>query len=95
MQQALPGALAQAFAANIAPGDSNGATLRVRIDSVYLGQRGPADPHSMRGVVILSGSAARQTRLRATSTYIASPVDQTLVEQALRVACKRCRNLTG
>ncbi len=37
----------------------------------------------MRGVATLTGSAARQTRLRATSTYIPSPVDQALWEQAL------------
>jgi len=84
-QQALPGALAQAFAAHMAPGDPNGATLSVRIDSVYLGGGGPADPDIMRGVATLSGGAgpARTTRLRATSTYIPSPVDQSLVEQAL------------
>jgi len=85
-QQALPGALAQAFAANMVPGDPNGATLSVRIDSIYLGGGGPADPDRMRGVATLSGGggAARQTRLRATSTYISSPVDQALVEQALQ-----------
>ena len=37
----------------------------------------------MKGMATLSGSAARQIKLRATSTYIPSPVDQTLVEQAL------------
>ncbi len=84
MQQALPGQLAQAFAANMAPGDPSGATLRVRINSIYLGQGGPADPDSMKGAATLSGSAARQTKLRATSTYIPSPVDQTLVEQAMQ-----------
>ncbi len=84
VQQALPGQLAQAFAANMAPGDPNGATLSVRIDSIYLGQGGPADPDSMRGVATLSGSVARQTRLRATSTYIPSPVDTALWEQALQ-----------
>jgi hypothetical protein len=83
VQNALPGQLAQAFAANMAPGDPGGATLRVRIDSIYLGQGGPADPDSMKGVATLSGSAARQTKLRATSTYIPSPVDQTLMQQAL------------
>jgi hypothetical protein len=84
VQQALPGQLAQAFAANMAPGDPSGATLRVRVDSVHLGQGGPADPDSMRGVATLSGSAAGRTRLRATSTYIPSPVDQALWEQALQ-----------
>jgi hypothetical protein len=83
-QQALPGALAQAFAANIAPGDPNGATLSVRIDSVYLGGGGPADPDRMRGAATLSGGggAARQTRSRATSTWTPNPTDQALVEQS-------------
>jgi hypothetical protein len=85
-QAALPGALAQAFAANMAPGDPGGATLSVRIDSIYLGQGGPADPDTMKGAAMLSGGAgpARKTRLRATSTYIANPTDQALVEQALQ-----------
>jgi hypothetical protein len=85
-QAALPGALAQAFAANMAPGEAGGATLSVRIDSIYLGGGGPADPDIMKGVATLTGGGgpARKTRLRATSTYIANPVDQTLVEQALQ-----------
>ena len=85
-QAALPGALAQAFAANMAPGDPGGATLSVRIDSIYLGQGGPADPDTMKGAATLSGGGgpARKTRLRATSTYIANPTDQALVEQALQ-----------
>jgi hypothetical protein len=85
-QAALPGALAQAFVANMAPGDPGGATLSVRIDSIYLGQGGPADPDTMKGAATLSGGGgpARKTRLRATSTYIANPTDQALVEQALQ-----------
>jgi hypothetical protein len=83
VQQQLPGLLAQDLAASMAPGDPSAATLRVRIDSIYLGGGGPADPDTMKGVATLSGSATRQTKLRATSTYIPSPVDQTLVEQAL------------
>lgn len=85
-QQALPGQFAQALAPHMAPGDPNGATLSVRINSISLGQGGPADPDTMKGVATLSGGAGgapRQIRLRATSTYISSPVDQTLVEQAL------------
>jgi len=70
----------------MAPGDPSGATLSVRIDSVYLGGGGPGDPARMRGVATLSGGAgpARTTRLRATSTYTANPVDQALVEQAMQ-----------
>jgi len=84
VQQALPGQLAQAFAANMAPGDPNGAILSVRIDSVHLGQGGPADPDSMSGVATLSGSKSRQARLRATSTYIPETVNQSLPEQAVQ-----------
>jgi hypothetical protein len=82
---ALPGALAQAFASHMAPGDPSGRTLSVTINSIYLGGGGPADPDSIRGVATLSGSAGptRTTRLRATSTYIPSPINQALVEQAL------------
>ena len=85
-QDSLPGALAQAFASHMAPGDPSGGTLSVRIASVYLGGGGPADPDRMRGVASLSGGAApaRTTSLRATSTYISSPFDQALVEQALQ-----------
>ena len=84
VQQTLPGALAQALSANMAPGDPDGATLSVRINSIYLGQGGPADPDAMKGVATLSGPATRQTKLQATSTYIPSPVDQTLVAQAMQ-----------
>jgi hypothetical protein len=85
-QAALPGALAQALAGSMAPGHPNGATLSVRVDAIYLGGGGPGDPDRMRGAATLSGGggAARQTSLRATATYIASPVDQTLVEQAMQ-----------
>ena len=87
VQQALPGQLAQAFAANMAPGDPNGAVLSVRIDSIFLGGGGPANPDIMKGVATLSGGAggaARQTNLRTTSTYIPETVDQALPEQALQ-----------
>ena len=80
VQSALPGALAQAFAAHMAPGDASAATLSVRIDSIYLGGGGPANPDIMRGVATLNG---RQARLRATATYIPTPTDQALPEQAL------------
>jgi hypothetical protein len=85
-QQALPGALAQAFAAHMAPGDPAGGTLRVRVDSIYLGGGGPADPDRMRGSATLSGGAgpARHTSARATSTYFPMAVDQALPEQALQ-----------
>ena len=79
-QDALPGALAQAFASHMAPGDPSGGALNVRIDSIYLGGGGPADPDIIKGVATLNG---RRTAVRATSTYISNPTDQALVEQAL------------
>jgi hypothetical protein len=79
-QDALPGALAQAFSRHMALGDPSGGTLSVTIDAIYLGGGGPADPDTMKGVATLNG---RQTSLRATSTYIPSPTDQALPEQAL------------
>jgi hypothetical protein len=85
-QQALPGQLAQTFAPVMAPGDPSGATLSVRIDSVYLGGGGSADPDIMRGAATLSGGAGptRAARVRAISVYIPSPVDQAEPEQALQ-----------
>jgi hypothetical protein len=84
-QDALPGALAQAFARRMATGDPGGGTLSVTVNAIYLGNGGPANPDVMTGVATLSGGGGptRTTRLHATSTYIPSPVDQTLVEQAL------------
>jgi hypothetical protein len=85
-QQALPGQLAQSFAPVMSPGDPSGATLNVRIDSIYLGEGGPGDPDQMRGAATLSGGAGptRVTRVRAIAIYIPSPVDQSLPEQALQ-----------
>ena len=74
-QEALPGALAQTLSSQ-----TGGGTLSVRIDSIYLGGGGPADPDIMRGVATLNG---RRVRVRATATYIPSPTDQALPEQAL------------
>ena len=85
VQQAPPGALAQTFASHMAPGDPSGRTLSVSVKSVYLRRGGPADPDPMRGVATRARRGpARTTRLRATSTYIPSPVDQVLVEQAFK-----------
>jgi hypothetical protein len=80
-QQALPGALAQVLGSGV-PG---GPPLQVRIDTLYLGGGGPADPDRMRGVATLGGGGAAHTiNVRATSTYFASPTDQALPEQALQ-----------
>ena len=87
-QQALPAQLAQALASRMAPGEPGAATLSVRIDSLYLGGGGPANPDTMRGVATLNG---RQVNLRATSTYFPNPTDQALPEQALQT---RVNNLS-
>jgi hypothetical protein len=44
VQQALTGALAQAFAAHMAPGDPSGRTLSVMVNSVYLRGEDPPTP---------------------------------------------------
>ena len=75
VQQSLPGALAQALGSRAAGG------LHVRIDTLYLGNGGPGDPDRMRGVATLGG---RTIKVRANSTYWASPTDQALPEQALQ-----------
>jgi hypothetical protein len=74
-QQALPGALAQAFGSRVPSG------LHVRIDTLYLGNGGPGDPDRMRGVATVGG---RTINVRATSTYFPTPTDQALPEQALQ-----------
>jgi hypothetical protein len=76
-QQALPGALAQALGSG-APGEPS---LHVRIDTLYLGGGGPADPDRMRGVATVGGHTIS---VRAVSTYFPSPTDQALPEQALQ-----------
>lgn len=80
-QDALPGALRQALASHMAPGDPGGGTLSVVVNSIYLGGGGPADPDRMRGVATFNG---RQVNVRATSTWVPSPVDQALVEQSMQ-----------
>ncbi len=79
VQQALPGALAQAFAAHMAPGDPHGETLSVRINSVYLGNGYAADADRMRGEAALG---ARQATITAPSTWWPNPTDQALWEQS-------------
>ena len=86
VQDSLPGALAKALASHYAPGAANGATLSVTVNSLSLGQGGPADPDTIQGVATLSGGAgaARNTPVMATSTWVPSPVDDTLVEQSTK-----------
>jgi hypothetical protein len=75
VQAALPGALAQALGSRAPEG------LHVRVDTLYLGGGGPADPDRMSGVAMVAG---RMIHVRAVSTYIANPTDQALPEQALQ-----------
>jgi hypothetical protein len=80
-QEAMPGAIAQAFASHMAPGDPSGGTLSVVINSIYLGGGGPADADRIRGVATFNG---KQVNVRATSTWFPSPVDQSLPEQSMQ-----------
>ena len=75
VQQSLPGALAQALGSRAAGG------IHVRVDTLYLGNGGPADPDRIRGVATLGG---RTINVRAVSTYLSTPTDQALPEQALQ-----------
>ena len=76
-QQAVPAALTQVLGSG-APG---GPPLHVRINTLYLGGGGPADPDTMRGVATFGG---RTINVRAQSTYFSNPTDQALPEQALQ-----------
>jgi hypothetical protein len=91
VEQALPGALAQALAAHLAPGERNGAILVARIEYIYFGPTGGgagpsgASQDSIRGVLIVKGpraGIAAETPLRAISTYYPMGVDQALIEEA-------------
>ena len=75
VQQSLPGALARVLGSR-APGG-----LHVRVETLYLGNGGPADPDRMVGVATLGG---RTINVRANSTYWSTPTDQALPEQALQ-----------
>ena len=80
-QQALPGALAQAFGARMAPGDPAAVPLNISLQTLYLGGGGPADPDRMTGVATVGGHTIS---VRAVSTYFSNPTDQALPEQALQ-----------
>lgn len=91
VQQELPGALSQALAGYLAPGDRSGATLVARIDAIYLGPSsgGPGPFNStqdtLTGVLLVRGArggVASDKPLTAISTYYPMAVDQALVEQA-------------
>jgi hypothetical protein len=81
VQDALPGALANAFASHMAPGDPSGQTLSVTVTSVILASLGPSGSATdwMIGDAVLG---ARHTHLRGTSTYNPTTGDQALFVQA-------------
>jgi hypothetical protein len=92
VEEALPGALAQALAPYMAPGDRNAATLVARIDYLYLGQSsgGPGFFHqtqdTINGTLLVKGprgGVLASVPLRAISSYFPMAVDQALVERAL------------
>jgi len=86
VQQALPGALAQALGAYMSPGDRHGATLVARIDDLYLGPNfgtgvwgGSQD--TINGTIFIKGphgGVAAETPIRAITSYHQTPVDQPL-----------------
>jgi hypothetical protein len=87
VQEALPGALAQALAGRLSPGDRNGATLTARIDHLYLGPNSGgtglwgASQDTIEGVLFVRGprgSIAAETPLRAITSYHPNPFDQPL-----------------
>ena len=87
LQQALPGALAQALGGYMAPGDRNGATLVARIDYLYLGPNaggtGPwgASQDTINGTLLIKGphgQIAASAPVRAITSYHPSPFDQPL-----------------
>jgi hypothetical protein len=91
VQQELPGALAQALARYMAPGDRSGATLVARIDLIYLGPSSGgtgalgSTQDTIKGVLLVRGArggVAADTPLRAIASYYPMAVDQALVEEA-------------
>jgi hypothetical protein len=91
MEQALPGDLARALSAYLAPAQPNGATLLARIRDVNFGQSGGrgggsgASQDSVQGVLIVGGpraGIAAQTPLRAINPYSPDAADPALLEEA-------------
>jgi hypothetical protein len=86
LEEALPGALEQALAGYMAPGDRNGATLVARIDYLYLGPNHGVGPlgssqDTINGSLLVKGprgGVAAAAPIRAITSYIPTPVDQPL-----------------
>ena len=93
VEEALPGALAQALRPYLAPGDRRAATLVARIDYLYLGPSsgGPGffrqTQDTINGTLLVKGprgGVIASVPLRAISSYFPMAVDQALVERALQ-----------
>jgi hypothetical protein len=92
VQQALPGALAQALAGYMASGDRDGAILVARIDYIYLGPSsggGGRDAiptqDTITGTLEIKGprgGVLSNVPVRAISSYFPMAVDQAVVEEA-------------
>ena len=82
VEQELPRRLAQALAGRLT---QKGGTLVVRVDTLTLGPNsgatihGGSSPDNIGGVAMIGG---REWPVRATSTYYASPIDQTMIDQS-------------
>ena len=82
VEQELPRQLAEALSRRRTP---KGGTLVVRIDTLTLGPNsgatihGGSSPDNIGGVTMIGNV---QWPVRATSTYYASPIDQTMIDQS-------------
>ena len=82
VEQELPRLLAQALAGRLTP---RGGTLIVRIDTLTLGPNsgatvhGGSSPDNIGGVATIGST---RWPVRATTSYYASPIDQTMIEQS-------------
>jgi hypothetical protein len=82
VERELPRQLAQALAGRLTP---KGGTLTVRIDYLTLGPNtgatihGGSSPDNIRGVATIGNV---QWPVQATTSYSASPIDQTMIEQS-------------
>ena len=80
VERELPGALARSMAGRIPSGG-----LIVRIEYLTLGPNtgatvhGNSSPDNIIGVAIAGG---REIPVRATTSYMSSPIDQTMIEQS-------------
>jgi hypothetical protein len=86
VQQAAPGALAQAFALHIAARRPERQDAQRHGQFRLSGRRGTRRPRHNEGRRDAERRRLpdRTTSLRATSTYFPSPIDQAMVEQAFQ-----------